>query len=270
MNESTDIPEGYTVTELGVLPEDWSVIQLGKIAKGFSGLWGSDPSGNQNSNLIDVQVIRVSDILENFMIRYYAVPLRSLTKKQIEKYQLIFGDIVVVKSSGSKTKVKSGRCAFFDYKDITKIYIPSNFTFALRIEQKIANSYFIWFYLISESTQKTVQGMTDGSTYPNLKKTEYLTLLIPLPPPPSSRTARHRHHPPHRAGGKGKNRCSDRSDEGAQGGDDEAPVHVWPGAAGRGESGCTEGDGNRTGAGGMGDFNFRKNRIRWKWLHTEA
>lgn len=84
-------------------------------------------------------------------------------------------------------KVISGRCAYFNPSNPSEIFIPSNFTLALRIRKEEACDKFVWYYLITKEAQASVKRMTEGSTYPNLKNSEYLTLSIPLPPLPEQR-----------------------------------------------------------------------------------
>ena len=39
MSESTDIPEGYKATELGVIPEEWEIAQLKELGILTDGDW---------------------------------------------------------------------------------------------------------------------------------------------------------------------------------------------------------------------------------------
>lgn len=128
-------------------------------------------------------MIRVSDIAEDGSIRYTKVPERAVTARQAECFALRSGDVVVVKSSGSKTRVISGRCALFAEQP-GQTFIPSNFTLALRFDEAKAQGDFVWLILQTDAAVKAVHKMTEGSTYPNLKVSEYLKLPIPLPSMP--------------------------------------------------------------------------------------
>jgi len=174
-------------TELGPLPAEWQVVRLGEVATSFSGIWGCDPASNHGDTLEKVRIIRVSDITADSKILFYRAPLRMVTHKQAKKYMLRYGDIIVVKSSGSKTKVISGRCAYFGFSSGQDIFLPSNFTLALRCDETRAIGLFLWFYLLTDQAQEAVHRMTEGSTYPNLKQSEYMNLPIPLPPLPEQR-----------------------------------------------------------------------------------
>jgi type I restriction enzyme, S subunit len=171
------------------LPPQWTRAQLGDLGIAFSGVWGEDLPVDTilDSRSLAAHVLRVSDIADDFTIRYDRAPIRAVTTQQAEKYRLQTGDIVVVKSSGSASRVISGRPAYFETRDDTELFIPSNFTLALRGNPARIDSHFLWYGLLSQRAMDEVHRMAEGSTYPNLKQAEYLTLEIPLPPLPEQR-----------------------------------------------------------------------------------
>jgi len=167
--------------------DGWQERRLSELVNAFSGVWGDDLQDSIPAGKRACQVLRVSDIKENLTIRYGKAPLRVISDRQLSKFRLRSGDIIVVKSSGSKTKVVSGRCVFFRPPDPTVDFIPSNFTLALRAADTNICSQFVWHYLLTDTAIKAVHKMTEGSTYPNLKQAEYLSLPIPFPPLPEQK-----------------------------------------------------------------------------------
>ena len=164
------------------LPPGWRWVKLGKVAQVFSGTWGKDPAltvGKDRDRVL-ARVIRVSDIKETLLIDYDNVPLRSVSQREVEKFALRDGDIVVVKSSGSKTKVISGRAALF--RQQKEVFIPSNFVFAVRSERDFIHPVFLWHWLNSKPAKQYIEQIVSTFTYPNLKKSDYVDLPIPLPP----------------------------------------------------------------------------------------
>ncbi len=158
----------------------WPTKKLGEICEWyFSGVWGREPESNTNL----AKVIRVSDIKDDFSIDYEKVPVRAITSKDLEKYKLKTGDIVIVKSSGSKNRVISGRAAYFEEQN-NQVFIPSNFLLTLRISRNKALPKFVWYFLLTEKVKGYVKGIVEGTTYPNLNISQYLILQIPLPPLP--------------------------------------------------------------------------------------
>lgn len=88
MSEKSQVPEGYKKTELGVVPEDWNVVEIGKlvdtIKNGFA-------SGKRDENGI-VQ-IRMNNVTTEGMIifnKYLKVPI----PKDIETFTLKKGDFL--------------------------------------------------------------------------------------------------------------------------------------------------------------------------------
>jgi len=164
------------------LAEGWRWVKLGEVARIFSGTWGAEAVGTPPPGQTRARVVRVSDIKENYTINYYTVPVRQVRQTEATRLTLITGDIIVVKSSGSKAKVISGRAAIFSKQ--SELYIPSNFVFALRINFSKAQPEFLWYWLNSDHVKHLVESMVSTFTYPNLKKTDYCQLPVPLPPLP--------------------------------------------------------------------------------------
>jgi type I restriction enzyme S subunit len=187
-----DLPDGFQMTELGPLPEDWKVVRLGEVLeRSFSGVWGEEPTvATKDDQYTIVRVIRVSDVEPNSQIAYDKVPFRAVRRRDAERCRLKPTDILVVKSSGSKTKVISGRSAIFE-KDSDNVYIPANFLLALRPSKVLSEAHFVWYYLLTPKAKQWVEHVVEGSTYPNLNKAEYLAMSIPLPPLPEQRAIAH-------------------------------------------------------------------------------
>ncbi len=162
------------------LPAGWRWVRLGEVACLFSGTWGNDPNEEITRDLQLARVIRVSDIKEDLAIGYDHVPLRSVKRSDVVRYRLRTGDIVVVKSSGSKAKVISGRAALFEARAQT--FIPSNFTFGVRVREDLILPNFLWYWLSSPRAKAFVEQTVSTFTYPNLKKRDYSQHPIPLPP----------------------------------------------------------------------------------------
>jgi len=162
------------------LPEGWRWVQLGNVADVFSGTWGKDPSPQNSGEATLVRVVRVSDIKETLTIDYDNVPWRCVTQKDVKRLALRDGDIVVVKSSGSKAKVISGRAALFRQQPQT--FLPSNFVFAVRCNIDKVDPGFLWYWLNSGPVKQFVEQMVATFTYPNLKKSDYIKVPVPLPP----------------------------------------------------------------------------------------
>lgn len=149
----------------------WDIIE-----RQFSGVWGETPRATGNAH-----VIRVSDVEDAGIIDYENLPLRHVGETKIKKFQLLDGDLVVVKSSGSKKKIISGKTSIFKTQQ-DKIVIPSNFVFVLRPKTGIVLPIWLLLYLNGEEAKKFVASVVGVMTYPNLRPAQFLELRIPLPP----------------------------------------------------------------------------------------
>jgi len=141
----------------------------------ISGIWGEDPGVEE----VEVKAIKVSNIKEGGRVNYEDGTLRSINKKQYEHNRLRQGDIMVVKSSGSSTNVVSGKCALVE-KDMAG-FVPVNFLMTLRPKPTILSRY-LYNLLSGDSARQHVLKIVAGSTYPNIKASDYLMFRIPLPP----------------------------------------------------------------------------------------
>lgn len=156
---------------------NWPTKKLGEVCENcFSGVWGENPDNNGN-----VFVVRVSDVKDNGVLDYNNLPLRYVKEEKIPKYQLRDSDLVVVKSSGSKKKIISGKTAIFVQQKGKKV-LASNFVLALRPNQKLVSPKWLLFYLNGDEVKEFIKKIIGITTYPNLKPQEYLNIEIPLPP----------------------------------------------------------------------------------------
>jgi type I restriction enzyme S subunit len=162
------------------LPNGWQWVKLGEVSHIFSGTWGEEPSDAHGSNVTLARVIRVSDVKESLTIDYENVPLRLISLSNAKRFALRDEDIVVVKSSGSKAKIISGRAALF--REQPELFIPSNFVFAVRCNSSYINPIFLWYWLNSNPVKEFIEQIVTAFTYPNLKKSDYVRLPVPLPP----------------------------------------------------------------------------------------
>jgi type I restriction enzyme S subunit len=155
----------------------WPTKKLGEVCeKYFSGIWGEEPTKEGSAF-----VIRVSDIKEGGIIDYSKIPLRWVDPQKLKKFQLQEGDLLVVKSSGSKTRIISGRTAIFE-NETSRVFCPSNFLLTLRPNKEKVLPKWLWLYLNSQEAKKFVEKIIGATTYPNIRPVDYLNLEIPLPP----------------------------------------------------------------------------------------
>jgi len=111
---------------------------------------------------------------------------RSFTEQELEQLRAKPGDLFVVKSSGSKKRILSGKTAMVTSDSPTPL-IASNFLLQLRPKFEYANPKYLWYYLNSSWSKAYVKTIVGAFTYPNLKWSTYRKHPIPLPPLPEQK-----------------------------------------------------------------------------------
>ncbi len=157
---------------------EWEVKNLGDLVTHISsGIYGSE---TQIDDLIPFPVATTAHINEDNTWNEKPMSIRYFSRNQVAKYTVTTGDIVVVKSSGSAEKIKSGKLGFVTDKTSGK-FIFSNFLMLLR--PTIADSSFLYYFLTSYKVKSILPNLCEASTYPNLRINEYLDIDVPYPKP---------------------------------------------------------------------------------------
>ncbi len=167
MNEiKGDLPEGFKMTELGPLPEEWEVVRLGDVAEVSSG--GSAPQGDEYFEG-SKPFVRVSHIdNEDYTIKRYDL----ISDKAIQDYRLkLF-------PKGTIVFPKSGATIYLEKRAMLPMdaYVVSHLCTVLSKREDLSQ-YFLFYVL---RNLKLAKEKADG--YPTLNISEIKQILIPLPP----------------------------------------------------------------------------------------
>lgn len=111
---------------------------------------------------------------------------RSFSKEELAQLTVRPGDLCVVKSSGSKTNVLSGKTALVT-SDTNSPLVASNFCFCLRPNVSLVEPRYLWRVLNSPASKSFIATIVSAFTYPNLKWSTYSNHPIPLPPLPEQK-----------------------------------------------------------------------------------
>ena len=169
MNElDIELPEGYRMTELGPLPEEWEVVRLGDVARISGG--GSAPQGDEYFKG-EKPFIRVSHIdNEDCVIRQYDL----INDKAVQDYNLkLF-------PKGTIVFPKSGATVYLEKRAMlpTDAYVVSHLCTVIADEKNATQDFL--FYLLREL--KLAKEKADG--YPTLNISEIREIIFALPPLP--------------------------------------------------------------------------------------
>jgi type I restriction enzyme S subunit len=151
----SDLPEGFKMTELGPLPEEWEVVRLkDMVVSIISGDWGEDePEDDYEA----CYVLRGTDFKIAEMGNLTNVPVRYIKKSSVEKRKLLHGDLLVELSGGSKDQ-PTGRVMLVTnnlLKNVLRPVVFSNFVKRIRLVDKI-DPYYLrqqweFFYLTGKT-----------------------------------------------------------------------------------------------------------------------
>ncbi|MFQ5713803.1 MAG: restriction endonuclease subunit S [Candidatus Scalinduaceae bacterium] len=122
-------------------------------------------------------VVKVSNIDGNGHFKN-AFEERSFEHKNLKKLLAQEGDLLVVKSSGSKRNILSGKTALVDSELSNKI-VSSNFLLRLVPKKEKVVSKYLWYLLNSPFSHNFIKTIVGTTTYPNLKWELYSKHPVP-------------------------------------------------------------------------------------------
>ena len=173
-------PQGYKMTELGALPEEWEVVPLdNKYIEFQNGLWKG-----KKEPYIKVRVLRNTNFNNDGTIDFEDVAELDVEQRNFKNREIIKDDIILERSGGGPTQ-PVGRVVFFERED-QFMYSFSNFTSRIRISDKlIIFPKFLFYFLLdfyNQGKTNDIQNRTTGIR--NLDFSRYKQIPIPLPPLP--------------------------------------------------------------------------------------
>ena len=106
-----------------------------------AGVWGDDPYDNNSAT----PVIRSNEIDESGEWRVTTPALRLLSPQEQKRARLLQGDLLIVKSSGSRTHIGKTAVVTSEIEYLGSCF--SNFTGRLRVNYLKTCSRFLWYFL---------------------------------------------------------------------------------------------------------------------------
>ncbi len=176
MNKIDKIKTGYKETKVGMIPEDWTVDNLGECSI-------DEPKYGINASSVEYNpqlplYLRITDIDDNG--RFSKGKMRSVDHVDSKNFYLKKGDIVFVRT-GSTT----GKAYLYDELDGALVYAGFLIKFSINKDKLLSN--FLKHYCETQKYNNWVSVMSGRSGQPGINGQEYSELPIPLPPLPEQK-----------------------------------------------------------------------------------
>ncbi|HCT5131810.1 restriction endonuclease subunit S [Aeromonas hydrophila] len=164
--------KGYKPSELGEIPEDWEVCEMGSLGFTYGGLTGKSKKDFGHGNGLYVPF---TNVMANII-----VDIAKLEKVHVAENQndVINGDLLF--NGSSETPEEVCFCSLVN-NDVSGLYLNS-FCFGFR--RKDGAQYipiYLSYWFRSSIGRKAVSIMAQGSTRYNISKKQFLKLSITLP-----------------------------------------------------------------------------------------
>jgi type I restriction enzyme, S subunit len=166
--------EGASESDLEGLPDSWASGPFGDVIE--SSFYGPR-FGAESYSEKGIPTIRTTDISFDGSIVLQGTPCVTLSKKELDKYGLQDGDIVV-----TRTGATIGKCAV--YEDTIGPAIPGAYLIRFRFRRDVVVPKFALRFWMSPMGQKLLGGGSTAVAQPNVNATTISQFVIPLPPLP--------------------------------------------------------------------------------------
>ena len=164
----------YKDSEVGKIPFEWSVKQIGKIGYTYSGLTGKEKNDFGKGN---ARYITFLNVLNNPVLRTNIFERVSVSDGEHQNLALK-GDLFF--NTSSETPEEVGICALLD-DDVPNLYLNS-FCFGYRLTDPEVDGLFLSYFFRSKAGRDIMTMLAQGATRYNLSKESFNKTLIAFPP----------------------------------------------------------------------------------------
>jgi type I restriction enzyme, S subunit len=166
------LTKGFKQTEVGVIPEDWDVKRLGKVATFKTGPFGS---ALHRSDYFDdgIPVVNPMQILDGKIVPTRSMAITEEAARKLSDFRLQAGTIVIGRRG------EMGRCAFVQPEQ--NGWLCGTGSMIIRTGPSL-DARFIQRVLSSPPIIAEIENASVGTTMINLNQGTLGNLLVPLPP----------------------------------------------------------------------------------------
>lgn len=170
---TTDIPQGYKQTTIGIIPEDWEVKKMGNIGEFFK---GKGVSKDKITNEGEFKCLTYGDLYTKYDILIKDVKSYIDTETAKISQQIKFGDICIAGSG--ETLEDIGKCA---------TYVADEIGYAggdIIVFRSDNNTVTLSYILNSDIANRQKYKFGQGHSVVHIYSSQLSNLKIPLPPLP--------------------------------------------------------------------------------------
>lgn len=133
LSAERQLPKGYKQTEVGVIPEDWEIIPLAKLAEIRTGI--AKNSNVEVGNPVQVYYLRVANVQDGFLDISDLKTLK-INRNNIKRYEVLPGD-VLMNEGGDLDKLGRGSIWRGEFAPC----VHQNHVFVVRCNSKLSPDY---------------------------------------------------------------------------------------------------------------------------------
>lgn len=167
--------EGFKQTELGEIPKEWKVEEIGNL---YCSQYGYTESAKEEDT--GTKFLRITDINENGIVKWNTVPYCVINDNDLEKFCLKAGDLLVAQIGAT-----TGKTCLINY-DVEQSVFAS---YLIRLQRKsdALNPSFGFYFTQSKLYWDQINANKGGKLKKGVSATLLKSLKIPIPTDPEQK-----------------------------------------------------------------------------------
>lgn len=170
---------GFKETEIGPIPEEWEVSELGDIAKVVSGFAFS---GTEISSSGECPIIRLASIGGGRVFLDDAVRYSGIATEIPDQFWVSKGDLLIAMTGGDDSNLETAAGRVGKYFEDRKALVNQRVGKIVVTKPELIDKVFLYFWLIQQSVTRALATNAHGSAQSNLTVGHIDHLILPTPP----------------------------------------------------------------------------------------
>ena len=158
---------GYQQTDVGLIPKDWELVQLGNVAD-----IDNDNLSSSTPSSYEIKYISLEDVKEGSLLGFSTLYFMSAPSRARRK--LKYGDVLL-------GTVRPNLKSHLLFRQEGENFVCSTGFVAIRSYPHKANNEYIYAHLFGDVINHQIDKVLAGSNYPAISNSDVKNLFIPLP-----------------------------------------------------------------------------------------